>query len=104
MSQVIRKHAFCICENKGAEKQLCFGYINSTIPLLPEIRIFKASYLLWLYSPISIGDLCRTWSENSKTYFLMTRLKRHQYESSYSNYAQSIRAPTQKKNLFISDH
>ena len=42
MSCVIRKPAFCICENKGADQLhgdcladqgLCFPYIDSTIPL-----------------------------------------------------------------------
>ena len=51
MSLVVRKQAFCICENKDADKlrgnleadqRLCFRYIDSTIPLLPkyEISIF----------------------------------------------------------------
>ena len=43
MSLVIRKPAFCICENKDvdqlrgnreADQRLCFRYTNSTIPLL----------------------------------------------------------------------
>ena len=43
MSCVMRKLAFCICENKGAVKfhgngtadqRLCFCYIDRTIPLL----------------------------------------------------------------------
>ena len=47
-SHVMRKPAFCICENKDADQlrgnreadqRLCFLYIDSTIPLLskPEI-------------------------------------------------------------------
>ena len=44
MSRILRKPAFCICENKDADQLrgnrkadqlLCFRYINSTIPLLP---------------------------------------------------------------------
>ena len=44
MSLVVRKPAFCICENKDADQlrgsresdqHLCFRYIDSTIPLLP---------------------------------------------------------------------
>ena len=44
MSRVMRKPAFCICENKGADQpssnratdqHLCFRYTASTIPLLP---------------------------------------------------------------------
>ena len=48
MSLVMRKPAFCICENKDADQlcdnreadqRLCFGYIDSTIPLLPKYKI-----------------------------------------------------------------
>ena len=44
MSRVVRKPAFCICENNGAEQnladqRLCFRYTDSTIPLLPKSEI-----------------------------------------------------------------
>ena len=48
MSCVVRKPAFCICENKDADQlrgnreadqRLCFRYIDSTIPLLPKYEI-----------------------------------------------------------------
>ena len=48
MSRVVRKLAFCICENKDADQFhgnreadqcLCFRYIASTIPLLPKYKI-----------------------------------------------------------------
>ena len=48
MSHVLRKPAFCICENKDtnqlrgnreADQRLCFRYIDSTIPLLPKSKI-----------------------------------------------------------------
>ena len=49
----MRKHAFCICENKGtdqlcgnrtADLRLCFCYINSTIPLLSKfLAIFSCT-------------------------------------------------------------
>ena len=48
MSRVMRKPAFCICENKDpdqlrgnreADQRLCFRYINSTVPLLPIYEI-----------------------------------------------------------------
>ena len=44
----MRKVAFCICENKGADQlrgnreadqRLCFRYTDSTIPLLPNCEI-----------------------------------------------------------------
>ena len=48
MSLVMRKLAFCICENKDADQlrgnreadqRLCFRYTDSTIPLLPKSEI-----------------------------------------------------------------
>ena len=48
LSHVMRKPAFCICENKDAEQlrgnreadqRLCFRYTDSTIPLLPKPEI-----------------------------------------------------------------
>ena len=48
MSRVVRKPAFCICENKDADQlrgnreadqRLCFRYMESTIPLLPKSEI-----------------------------------------------------------------
>ena len=48
LSRVMRKPAFCICENKDADQlrgnrkadqRLCFRYIDSTIPLLSKFEI-----------------------------------------------------------------
>ena len=39
MSCIKRKPAFCICENKATDQRLCFGYIDSTIHLLPKSEI-----------------------------------------------------------------
>ena len=48
MSLVVRKPAFCICENKdadqlrsncAADQRLCFRYTDSTISLLPKSEI-----------------------------------------------------------------
>ena len=48
VSHIMRKHAFHICENKGADQLLgnhaadqrfCFRFIDSTIPLLPKSEI-----------------------------------------------------------------
>ena len=49
MSRVVRKPAFCICENKGVDQlrgnprqpdqHLCFHYTDSKIPLLPKSEI-----------------------------------------------------------------
>ena len=47
ISRVVRKPDFCICENKGADQlcgnrttdqRLCFRYMDSTIPLLPNFE------------------------------------------------------------------
>ena len=56
MSLVVRKPAFCICENKDADQlrgnreadqRLCFRYTDSTLPLLPisEISSLQPSSL-----------------------------------------------------------
>ena len=48
MSRVVRKPAFCICENKdtdqlrsncAADQRLCFRYIDSSTPLLAKSEI-----------------------------------------------------------------
>ena len=48
LSRVVRKPAFCICENKDpdqlrgtceADQRLCFRFTDSTIPLLPKSEI-----------------------------------------------------------------
>ena len=48
VSLVMRKPAFCICENKDADQlrgnreadqRLCFGYMNRIIPLLAKSKI-----------------------------------------------------------------
>ena len=79
MSRVVRKTAFCICENKDADQlrgnreadqRLCFRFTESTIPLLSKSEISS------LY-PSSVAvqpSLCGTWSETPKTGFLTTKL------------------------------
>ena len=58
-SKVMRKTAFCICENKAvdqnrtADQHLCLRYTGNTIPLLPNIQ--ASSHLLRLYSPVCVG-------------------------------------------------
>ena len=48
MSRVVRKPAFCICENKDADQlrgnreadqRLCFRHMDSSIPLLSKSKI-----------------------------------------------------------------
>ena len=60
MSRVMRKSAFCICQNKDADQlrgnrkadqRLCFRYIDSTIPLFSK----SSSHLLLPYSLVCVG-------------------------------------------------
>ena len=64
MSLVMRKLAFCICENKDtdqlrrnreADQHLCFRYIDSTILYFLNLKFQASSYLLWLYNPVYVG-------------------------------------------------
>ena len=79
MSRVVRKSAFCICENKDADQlrgnleadqRLCFRYMDSTIPLHPK----SENLSFWPSSMVVQPGLCGTWSETPKTGFLTTRL------------------------------
>ena len=79
MSRVVRKPAFCICENKDADQlrgnreadqRLYFRYTDSTISLLP---IYEISSLYPSCAVVQPG-LCGVWSETPKTGFLRTRL------------------------------
>ena len=73
MSLVMRKPAFCMCENKDADQlrgNLCFRYKDSTISLLPKSEtssLYPSSVAVQL-------ALCQTWSETPKTGFPTTRL------------------------------
>ena len=80
MSVIMRKPAFCICENKDtdqlcgnrtADQRLCVRYIDSTIPLLSKSEISSLSPSSVVVQP----RLCPTWSETPKTGFLTARLK-----------------------------
>ena len=60
----MRNTAFCIFENKGADRlsgnrtadqRLCFGYVESTIPLPTESKIQASRNLLLLYSKVCVG-------------------------------------------------
>ena len=79
MSRVMRRPAFCICENKDADQlrgnseadqRLCFRHMDSAIPLLSKSEISS----LQSSSVTAQPGLCRTWSETPKTGFLRTRL------------------------------
>ena len=63
MSLVLRKPAFCICENKDADQlrgdreadqRLCFRYIVQSLYFLnPKVQ--ASSHLVWLYSLVCVG-------------------------------------------------
>ena len=66
MNRVMRKPAFCICENKDADQlrgnreadqRLCFRYIDSTIPLLSKSEISSLHPSFVAVQP----GLCGTW-------------------------------------------
>ena len=90
MSCVVRKPAFSICENKGADQlrsshaadqRLCFRLTDSTSSLLPKYEFLSINP----YSVSVWTDLCRTVSETPKTNFLMTRLISDNILSFYDN-------------------
>ena len=75
--RVVRKPAFCICENKDADQlrgnreadqRLSFRYTDSTTPLLPKSEISSVKPSSVVVQP----GLCQTWSETPKTGFLTT--------------------------------
>ena len=64
MSLVVRKPAFCICENKDADQlrgnreadqRLCFRYIESKSLFYLNPKFQASSHLLWLYSMVYVG-------------------------------------------------
>ena len=57
--------------NRKADQRLCFGYADSTIPLLSKSEISSLQTSTVAVQP----GLCRTCSETPKTGFLTTRLK-----------------------------
>ena len=70
----MRKPAFCICENKGADQlrgnreadqRLCFRYIDSTIPLLSKSEISS----LYPSSVVVQSGLCQTSTETRTLVF-----------------------------------
>ena len=65
MSCVMRKPAFCLCENKGADQllsncaadqRLCFRFIDSKTLYLLNHKFQASSRLLWPYSPACVGS------------------------------------------------
>ena len=64
MSLVMRKPAFCICENKDADQLRGYAKLISIFILATRIvqslyflnpKFQASSHLLWLYSPVCVG-------------------------------------------------
>ena len=74
MSLVIRKPAFCICENKDADQFR--GDREADHAFVFATRIVQLLYFLNTKFQASSHQpgLCGTWSETLKTGFLTTRL------------------------------
>ena len=53
----MRKPAFCIYENKGADQHLCFNYIDSAIPLLSKFKISSLLLSSVVVQPVFFSDL-----------------------------------------------
>ena len=57
LSLVMRKPAFCICENKDADQLRAFVFATRIVQPLyflnPKFQV--SSHLLWLYSPVCVG-------------------------------------------------
>ena len=54
LSLVVRKPAFCICENKDADQLRGNRYSDSVIPLLYKSEISTSSYFLKLHRPVCV--------------------------------------------------
>ena len=72
MSLVVRKPAFCICENKDADQlrgnreadqRLCFRYIDSTIPVLSKPPAIFCDCTAWFVSDL-VGNSEARFSHN----------------------------------------
>ena len=70
MSRIMRKPAFCICENKGSAKtkvqisfevtaQLISVFVFATLIVQSlyflNLKFQVSNHLLWLYSPVCVG-------------------------------------------------
>ena len=61
MSHVMRKLAFCKCENKGAVTVLLISAFIYTTKIVQSLfflnpKFQASSHLLWLYSPVCVSD------------------------------------------------
>ena len=77
MSLIVRKPAFCIGENKGADQlcgdreadqRLCYRYIDSTMPCTFYIRNFKPLAIFCGYTAEFVSDLVGNPEERFSDY------------------------------------
>ena len=82
MSRVVRKPAFCICENKDADQlrgnreadqRLCFRYTDSTISLLPKYEISSLQPAAWFVWDLVGNPECRF--SNNEAQVISSRLQ-----------------------------
>ena len=64
MSLVMRKPAFCICENKDADQlrgnpeadqRLCFRYTDRQSLYFLNLKFQESRHILWMYSLVCVG-------------------------------------------------
>ena len=96
LSRVVRKPAFCICENKDADQlrgnreanqRLCFRYIDSTIRNFKPLTIF-CSCTAWFVSE-QVGNPEDRFSRNEAP-FVYIKLQHHIQEHLHINETQIL--------------
>ena len=84
----MRKMAFCLCENKGADQlcgnretdqRLCFRYTVSTIPLLPKCEISSLCCCAARFVSDLVGNPSDRFSHN-EAYFVYFRMQISSHE------------------------
>ena len=109
MSLVVRKPAFCICENKDADQTaklisafvFAIRIVNFLYYLNPKFQAL--SHLLWLYSPVCVGPGRKprrsVFSERGS--LLYEKKKHDHYVNAPMQYAAFVNA--EKMIIFRSD-
>ena len=82
LSHVVRKRDYCLCENKGADQlysnctadqNLCFHYMDSTIPLLPKSKNYKVLAIFCSCKGQFVSDLVvnpKDWFSRDVAHFV----------------------------------
>ena len=114
ISRVVRKRAFCICENKDADQlrgnreadqRLCFRHfvfatwiVQFLFYLNPKFQ--ASSHLLWLYSPVCVGNPEDRFSHNKACMFYveLTKIIHHSSLNTHLSYATKFGRKWNDKN------